>query len=847
MKIQCARERGGSCAGAASRRSRTHYFRASLAAAGLIGVLGLGACSSGSSGFESADSTQAPAAAGAKVVAMLETSATSLAEFNLRGTVPVPPGTYQPGSQVPFSVLDWDGTAVSTQVQLVTWYPKAADGADVVEVLARVHTPPSATPGQKISYRVVQNPHTTKKFRLTKDALQVADQAKAVLLVARDVYGNRYTLDLFANGKKAYKLKTDDVLRDGEIAATVRTHGVVTPDSAALVGKPGGPLHHLFGVHAYTTFWVAESAVSLDVRVHNGLSGHDKTTALDDPNAALYFKDIEVWIPKGWKLFQQSPDPGLGTPYDSQTWTVYPLVAARSDGKMHFMPQQAQFHRRLTIAPALHAAAAKAIGDEAGRAFCKAGPSPTGGELWSWWNPQTARYFPMRYALPDLAFLGEAQILAKDQKNLATLRQVVATGKAGSFPTDNAQLGWAHPWGSKYGGMTGGSEIQQHDGVTTAWAASVDGYRYSQLTHRMYSDRQCDVLFNLDGDPTQIQDWLLQGPAGPYIPMNFSQTLNEGNDPFGLTKADTSHVSYVKTKGLQPPYETELAGFMPIDFQHYTRYTRSAKVLAWLGNDPLAKDDVLMRAEIFRLSYSLVHNSATGSNPSGMMADYQHVQSYPGLGFAFGRGEGWGIDIMNAAYSMADSKWRSEARPWFGEVVDLVAQGQSNCNGFIQSLVSEKMLDGKYATRQAIEQGIVENGLRGAIESVFRNVDSARTAQTEYTLEKSFYAMIGPMAWSDSMKGPHSYLAVGPLDKSKGAFCGSIPSDGADNGVNFSQAYGSFAYAYEITGDQQFLAKASQAFSAPNPSGLLSAIEKSGFNLLDSRAPLIACCQLLGL
>ena len=192
-----------------------------------------------------------------------------------------------------------------------------------------------------------------------------------------------------------------------------------------------------------------------------------------------------------------------------------------------------------------------------------------------------------------------------------------------------------------------------------------------------------------------------------------------------------------------------------------------------------------------------------------------------------------------------DKAWRDNRLPWYQSISDMVSQGQSSCNGFWQSIVSSKMLNGTYRVRQAIEQGICESALRGSVESVFRGVDSGRTAQTEYVLEKSFYAIISPMAWS-SGQGPHSYLAVGPISKSQGTFCGSIPSDGS-SGINHGQFYSSFAYAYELTGDQQFLQKAGEIFGAQNPSGLLSAIESQGFNLLDNRSALISACQNMGL
>ena len=799
-----------------------------------LGLAGCSGSSGGSSGGGGGNSSY-DVDANASVVGMLETVAGTVSPFIVKGTLPVPPDTFTNKTQVPFTVLDYDGTAAPTQVEAVTFYPKISDGADVVEVMAQVHVPPTVAPGTKIAYEVVKNPHKNGDFDKPQKMSQGTSSADSVMLVSHDVFGNEYKLDL---------LEDKTVLRDGVIASTLRSHGVLEPSDASAVGQSGGPLHHLFGVHSYATFWKDHEVMSLDLRIHNGLSGLDKNDPTDDPNTDLYFADIELWVPQGWSVFQQSPDPGNGAPYNAQGYTVFPLLKPLASGKMHFMPEQAQFNRRLALAAPGEELLAESIVDELGRAFAVAGSSPTGGELWSWWNPETGRFFPQRFPLGDLSYLGESTIEGKLSSELQTVRNLIATGASGGFPYSNQMLGWAHPWGSAYGGMTGGSEIQQWDGVQTACTGSIDGYRLSQLTHRMYTDRQPQVLFNLDGEATRFSQWKKSGANGEYLPMSFNQTLKGGVDPFGFDQADGSHVAYVQQQNLEPPYENELVKFKPVDFQHYTRYTRSAKVLTWLGNDPLAKDDVMMAADLFRLSYNLLPESAAGFVGPGMLQDFNSVQANPGTGFGFGRSEGWGLDIMNVAYSIASEEWRADARPWFEEIVDMVAQGQSSCNGIMQSIVSSKMLDGKYRTRQAIEQGICESALRGAVESVFRGVDTGRTAQTEYVLEKSFYAIISPMAWKTG-SGPHSYLAVGPLDKSQGTFCGSIPSDGS-YGINHGQFYSSFAYAYEITGDQQFLHKAAEIFGASNPTGLLGGIENQGFNLVENRSALISCTQNMG-
>jgi len=73
---------------------------------------------------------------GGQVIAELELSLQSSTSFLLRGTIPVPKGTYpRKDGKIPFSIRNWDGQVVPTQVEIVSRYPRDSDGADVVEVM----------------------------------------------------------------------------------------------------------------------------------------------------------------------------------------------------------------------------------------------------------------------------------------------------------------------------------------------------------------------------------------------------------------------------------------------------------------------------------------------------------------------------------------------------------------------------------------------------------------------------------------------------------------------------------------------------------------------------------------
>jgi hypothetical protein len=778
---------------------------------------------------------------GGATYAELELTAPAQDEFVLRGTVPLPPGVFpRADGKIPFSIRDGSGYVVPTQVEIVSRYPDASDGADVVEVLARVARPSSTVPGQKIRFPLVAHVHGQGKLPIKKGVLELLTKPQRAMLVARDVFGHEYRIDLFEGIRDSSSPSSHlQKLRRGPAAVQMRTYGVMKP-TTSVIGPPNGALPHFFGVHAYTTAWAREDFVSLEVRVNNGASGADKTAGStdDNPLGDVYFKDLELWVPLGWQVLSDVSDPCLGAASNQGAYVRYPLIRPNADGSLHLMTAQAMFHRRLSIAKPAANAAARATLDQATLAFAKGGVSPQGDELWSWWNDSTARYFIQKQKMPDLSHVSNLQgSLAFE---LQQIKGVLESGSAPGYPFDLPNYGWAHPYGVAYGGMTSGSEIWFYDGFKAAAASSREGYRARELSHRMYVERQPQVLYDADGEQTRVQTWLVNGSPYPYVPMNYYQKLlNNSNDPFGMNVSPAFQRQHVQQQGRTPSYEAGMRALDPIDFQHYSRFVHSPMVLAWLGNDALAKDDLRMAAEVFRMSYHEWYINAAGGNiPTTLSSELHYVTVNPGRGMSFGRGESWGLVSASAAYSLSDDAWRQRFLPWFQKVADVVAAGQIDCSGFIQSQQNTKWLAGQWKARQSIEQAITENALWGMKESVFRNADPARFAQTEDVLVDSLYAMIGPMAWTPS--GPWSHLAVAPL--SGQPFCGTIPSGGGGNGLDNYQTPSSYAYGYQLTGDATFLTRAAQALAGGSPN-LLDALEGQGQNNLENKAALIAVLQ----
>lgn len=778
---------------------------------------------------------EAPAAKGAREVGRFVLSTPASREFVLRGTLPVPRGTYpRADGSIPYSIVDSDGTVVPAQVEVVSRWPEESAGADVVEILARVHKPPLAPAGARVEYSVVEVPHAPLPLDVDPVVDAVLDPAARLRLTARDVFNNEYVAELRAPGLTEQTLRDGSACREWRVVTSLRP---VTP----ILG-PTGTLPHMMGVHAYFRVWDGEPVVSLDLQIHNGHSGGDPTTSADDPVGTIYFDVLDLWLPPGWHAYQADPDIATGQPLTNASFTRQPLIKRISGGDLHVFPIQAQTVRRLVLAREQDAQRALDYAADRNLGFARRGRNPEGGALHSWWNPSTARYFTQKHALPRLDHVNPAAIAGEIAADYVATSDALRTGAATGYPILAPSLGWAHPWGIEHGGMAGGDEINFYEGLRTLEIASNKGYRVLTMRHRMLTDRQPVALYDEGGKPLDYRDWTIQGISGEWLPIwCFLTPLLWAADPFGFTTAPAFQVLAVQALGRAPAYEAELRSYAPIDFEHLVRYTAPAKALAWLGNDSLAKESLALHAALFRLSYNEFPNSDYGHYiPTGLASDENYVNANPGKGFTFGRLEGWGLDAATAWYALAPQDWRRSTRPWFRRVADVVANGQSDCSGFIQATIYEQLFGGQYRARQSIEQAIIEHALLGLVETVFDRVDPPRAAQTRNVLRASFRAMATSPGWSDAHHAPWSKLAVGDANFAHAPFCGAPPPGGQADGGDGWQCWSSFAYAWELTGNPLYLDRAREMLGTTN---LLQGLVNQGLWNLENRAALLALAQ----
>jgi hypothetical protein len=326
------------------------------------------------------------------VVAKLEVEVGTLPIIQLRAVVPVPRETLRRGAaNRPFRLRDSHGVLSPTQVEVVAQRALDLDGADVVEVVALVEPPLGAQPGDRVQYDLVWHDTQHESFLASFAGEDLAGLRGGIMLRARDARGHVYESDLtrpLREGGPGWSVEAD-----GRIYRRDRTHTTLEP--VVVVGGAAPTLPHLMGVHAFVTQHAWTSAVRLDLHVHNAFTGRDATDDSDDALGDILFEELELVLPAGWRAVPCFVDPQLGTTSVSGDSATLPIVKDLPGDDLHLLPQRSRFQRRFVLAPVDELDVAQALAAEEGLAFVVPGPG-----LFSWWNPDTARWWPQKTAFP---------------------------------------------------------------------------------------------------------------------------------------------------------------------------------------------------------------------------------------------------------------------------------------------------------------------------------------------------------------------------------------------------------------------------------------------------------------
>ena len=774
------------------------------------------------------------------LVAKIVTQAPEARSFILQATVPLPPGTYVDGEAlVPLAVLtSSDTTAVPTQVEVVARYPDPSQGAAVVEVLAHVRRPDVPT-GADIEYEVMYHPHAPRQVRLSQAVSDLFEAPGALLLRSKDAFGNTYQFDLLED----HRARRGERIRDGAVVREHMTHGSLLPLEVRT--GPQATLPHMMGVHAYVRTFDREDYFALDLHVHNGFAGLDPSTPADDILDELFFERLGLRLPAGWRILDSLPNPYTGSATPSRGMQDFDIVSPLADGKLHVLPRQGQFWRRLMIARDAQAESrARIVLERRNLGFCQAGHAPSGAELWSWWNRETARFLPQAHRLPDLDQVASRENLRASHRAALDARLAqVQLGTPSNYPVQAANHGWAHPWGVDHGGMAGGDEITPNIGVDIAWAASQAGYRLTELKARMNVDRQPVALYLADGEPYAYHVVVQHsGQFQPWIEQSFYLRPN-GNDELGFSSAPQHQNAAVLASGRAAPYRASLQSYQPHDLEHYIRYTNNLLVLAWLGNDSLAKEQIEQSAELFRLSHNEAYVGSYGYiPPRGLILHRNRAAQYPGQGLAYGRDDAWGMYTAIAAYALGDDDVRTRFRPWFRDIAQVISAGQSSCTGNITSKMIMNYTT-QYLTRQSFELAFVIHSLESMRRTVFEGAEGATQQLLEDIIVRATYSTVTEPFWDPSIGGQRRAIGVGLANMSQADFCFSIPQ-AAQYGLNYMEtqsAMGPWAYAYALTGDSLFLQRAVEFLQGTGH--LQHELESTWSSNLHHSAPLLAVVQ----
>lgn len=784
------------------------------------------------------------------IVAGFYVDAPTVSPALVRATVPIPPFTFDPNSPVnPFRLLRLDGTPLETQIETVTRHPGVGEGAAVVELIGRLDVPAGQTSPLTLLVQRWDSPRPLPPAKpvvqdfisVTKDlpspAKSMLQNPGQIYLAAEDVHGNLYMLDLIHDTELQKGERR--VERFGPMQSEFRHHGYMRAVNPKWGAKKTLP--HLFGVHAYVRISAGDPVIELDLRIHNGADGRTgDNVALQQ----IYFRKLSLVVTPSWSVAPRFKDTFFGKRESVGAFSVFPLVDALPDGKMHAMPQQGQMHRRLVLAPNIESARAQSHLRGEGLGFVRPGPGPVRSPLlWSWWHPETSNYFPQAHMLPRVDQVPASTFQSIMRTELDFLLGHFEAGTGGTtYPIMSDAMGWAHPYGIAYGGMTGGDGIQFYYGLETLLGHSLDGYRYLQLLHRMGTERMPNAFYGRDGSPSNLNDWVEEYQGTKYVPFYFYMHPTGSSDPWGFSTAPTHQIDYVKANGLEPDYEATLFNYEHIDIQHLVRYTGPAKALAWLGNDSLAKDDIELQAELVHLTYHNYENSKYHHiQGSTMLGDRVFVDAHPGVGFGFGRGEGWMLDTMTAAYQLGEQSFRNQKFVWFQNVVQLIADGQAQCTGFIQATTYIKLLGGNFRVKQSIESAIVQTGMFSTLRSVFRNKDQVHYQLLRTTLERALQSNLRAENWDPANAAPFTQVAVGPKDVALPPYCGVVPPGGQSSNLDGYQIWPSLAHGLALTGDPAYFDYTAKLLGSTWQS-LVSDTDLSNFS---NKAPLFAVAEYI--
>jgi hypothetical protein len=747
----------------------------------------------------------------------------SATEYVAHGTLPLPDGwTFT--EACPFGLrrqglvypCQWSPVAYTSSGQLA-----------VVELAAVVPGVPGGAAAGPVTYEVVQSsgaPYPYVPTWAPAGTLLTAGLAGQVWLRVLDSHGNVYA----GLVSQPFEWDTSTVEYSGRARGVYATRGRLFK----LSGAPNA-LPYLGGFHAWFTVHAKDSTLELDLQWHNATVGPVAEMAGD-----ILFEKVELILPSGWRSLSKWPLPTAGSTYETNLIgaqrTVVELI--RDVSTPHVLRQRG----RLTWRTVLHP---KNDGTQATKRKEQVGFGVVRGETRGWQDAQCARWLAQQTLLPDLTHWQKSFAAELTQQ-----RQDIETALTQGTPylyNGVGQMGPYHSYGSSYGGMTGGSEIDQTPGAPLMWTGSTDGLLATQMLHRMVLDRQYGWFFDTKGELLLADD--LEDPAGKL--------------PVDIYSNDFINLNYVGALGFElvpdtyggvsprPPYEDALIGTTPFngleqhDAQHGVRATWPLKVLVWAANDRMARHDLIAQAALWQMEFH--------DGPDGRLSDMQQwAQAHPHVAGEFGRGEAWSVDGVAHWYALLAPGQREFLEPWFQKVVSTLETLQSPLDVFYGNrygkITEYYAFNKQFAIVQWYEHAILQHAIACLLES-WAPTPALRTKLERFLVEGTL--AIWKVGWKPGTDGSYDQQAVAPIDPALPAYSSvsQIPATGVGGGPTNDQFAGPLAYAlqYATASEYQELWAMAQALTKNSDplTGLLSLYPY--YLAIGNRAPLLAWLQEL--
>ena len=609
-------------------------------------------------------------------IATLETLVPRARSFVLHGVLPLPDLEPAPPGRTHFAVrLEGGGNAiVPAQVEVVA--SRANGTPQAVELLAPIELPDQLPGGERGTFEVLYGswslpPEVVPEERTRPLLIGEA----AARLVAIDPLGRRYSA--LIGGAPGLGHRGVRMDREGHAASSWRTSVVLQPEEAVGDSRPS------LAAHAYWTLPAGGEHLQLDLRVHAGLVD-PQVPSLDGIATVTYVQELRLELPRPWSATPLLRDAVMGAPVVGEERIAIPILAPLPRGTCHALPSRAQLQRRFTV----HEVTAPPQTAQGPWLSGLAFPVARDGE-WSWSTKTLRSYFPHGATLPTFGNLDPAdwsgsddvdpQLKPRAETPLALrganflklaleserdrLRRALEFGVA-----QEGLLGPRVGWSQAPPPVTPALEDRRPRacllGHRIAAAASQPGYERLVLLHRSRAGRQPTASWSPGGKPLALQ------PTGsdrsrPTSP-GYAAVLASGRRP----RYDRGAPHLGETAG--PTDAGSLWSWRPFVGEHLLEWTQTAKALVWLGNDALAKDDLLLAAA----QAMGIEPTSQAPSPDWLARLAERARLEPSRGADIGSEHAFALDAVATAWCITDPRLRSREQDWmmtFGHLLGCAA------------------------------------------------------------------------------------------------------------------------------------------------------------------------------